>query len=168
MTVIADYTEEEQRLLRSAVQAAAVAIAAASPGRREETVSEGYAAAEFILGSQPDYVDNSLVTSMLVQLQTALAHEQVFPDFVAVASTPGASERAMDVLGQVRRLLAERADPEEAMGFKRWLLDIARVTAQAGMEDQGFLGRGGVLVNDLERAACEAMAEVLGVEAPGT
>ncbi len=45
MTVYADYTSDEQRLLRASLQAAAVAVSAASPGRTEETVSEGYAAA---------------------------------------------------------------------------------------------------------------------------
>ena len=38
-----------------------------------------------------------------------------------------------------------------------------RLTAAAGKEDQGFLGRGGVEINDAERAALREIAGVLGV-----
>ncbi len=164
MTVIADYSEEEQQLLRSAIEAAAVAMSAASPGRKEETISEGYAAADFILKSQPDYVSNTLVTSILVWLQQALKTERVFPDFLAVATAPGALEESMLVLGRVVQLLDAKAEPQEAEGYKRWLLDIAVVVARAGKEDQGFLGMGGVMVNDKERFAYKAIADTLGLE----
>jgi hypothetical protein len=42
---------------------------------------------------------------------------------------------------------------------------IATVAAGAGKEDQGFLGRGGVQVNDAERAALHHVAVLLGVSA---
>jgi hypothetical protein len=42
-------------------------------------------------------------------------------------------------------------------------MSIARSVASAGKEDQGFLGRGGVAVNDKERQALAAIASVLGV-----
>ena len=67
MTIYTDYTADEQQLLRKSLQAAAVAVSAASPGRKEETASEGYAAASFILGSRPEYVANTLVTSIIVR-----------------------------------------------------------------------------------------------------
>jgi len=164
MTVIADYTEEEQQLLRSAIEAAAVAISAASPGRKEETVSEGFAAADFVLKSQPAYVGNTLVTSILVELQERIKEERPFPDYVDVASAPGALDESMVVLGRVVKLLDAKAAPEEAEGYKRWLLDTARVVALAGKEDQRFLGMGGVMVNDKERAAYHAIADTLGIE----
>lgn len=166
MSIYADYTAEEQQLLRHSLQAAAVAISAASPGRKEETVSEGYAAADFVLKSQPNYVANTLVTSILVDLQARLITEQPFPDYLKVASEVGALDEAMHTLGSVVKLLDGKATAEEALGFKGWLLDVARVVAQAGKEDQGFLGMGGVAVNDAERAAYAAIAATLGLEAP--
>lgn len=57
------------------------------------------------------------------------------------------------------------AMPEEAAAYKAWLLGIAAAVAAAGNEDQGFLGRGGVMVNDAERAALRELAAVLGLEA---
>ena len=168
MTVYADLSPDEQQQLRVGLQAAAVAISAASPGRAEETVSEGVAAAEFILGSGPDYVANTLVTSVLMELQQRLKSEQPFPDYVAVASAPSAYDHALEALRTVASLLDRRATPEEASGFKGWLLRLATVVARAGKEDQGFLGRGGVEVNAKERAALAEIASVLGIEAPTT
>ena len=165
MTILADYTEAEQQLLRSAIAAAALAISAASPGRKEETVSEGFAAASFVLESTPRYVDDTLVMSILVDLQERVKVGQVFPDYVKEASTPGAAEQALATLASAATLVDARATSAEASGYKGWLLDIARVTAQAGKEDQGFLGTGGVLVNDREREAIAAVATTLGLPA---
>ena len=166
MTIIAEYTEEEQELLRSAIESAAVAVSAASPGRSEETVSEGYAAAELVLGSQPRYVDNTLVTSILAQLHVDIKEGRVFPNYVELATEPGALQESMIVLGRVTKLLEAKSTPTEAAGYKRWLMEVAQAVAQAGKEDQGFLGRGGVMVNDAERSALESIARTLGVEAP--
>ena len=58
------------------------------------------------------------------------------------------------------------ATPDEASAYRAWLLGIATAVARAGKEDQGFLGRGGVLVNDAERAALAELAGLLGLEAP--
>ena len=166
MTVLADYTDEEQELLRSAVRSAAVAVSAASLGRKEETVSEGFAAADLVLKSQPDYVGNTLVTSIVVWLQQQLETDHVFADYLEVASAPGAYDEAIIVLGRAATLVDAKATPEEAAGYKRWLLRIAQTVAEAGKEDQGFLGRGGVKVNDQERSALGSIAATLGLEAP--
>jgi hypothetical protein len=163
MTVIDDLTSDEQLVLRSAIEAAAIAVSAASPGRKEETVSEGFAAAEFVLSSQPAYVGNTLVTSILVALQERVRQDAPFPDFVAAALAPSALEQALTTLGEAAAVVDRQATTEEAAGYKGWLLDIARVTAEAGKEDQGFLGRGGVLVNEREREAIAKVAEILGL-----
>jgi hypothetical protein len=164
VTIYADYDPEERELLRASIQSAAVAISASSLGRKEETVSEGYAAADFVLKSQPAYVGNTLVTSVLAWVQAQIKADHVFPDYVEVASAPGALKESMIVLRRAAALLDAKATPEEAAGYKGWLVDIARAVAEAGKEDQGFLGRGGVMVNDAERAALQGVAEALGLD----
>lgn len=164
MSVYTDYSDEQQRLLRASLEAAAVVISAASPGRKEETVSEGFAAAEFVLDSQAEYVGNSLVSSVILALQQRARDEKAFPDYVRVATDPGAAEWARQTLRDVRALLEERTTAEEADGYMRWLMGIAQAAAVAGKEDQGFLGMGGVDVNDAERAALAEIATILGVE----
>ena len=164
MTVLADYTDEEQELLRHAVAAAGVAVSAASLGRKEETVSEGFAAADLVLKSQLRYVDNTLVTSLIVGVQEDLRTGRAFPDYVEQASAPGAHDEALIVLRRVSALLDQKSEPVEAAGYRGWLLDIARAVAEAGKEDQGSLGHGGVMVNDAERSALSAIAAALGLE----
>ena len=164
MTVYADYTPEEQQILRRGMRSAAVAVSAASPGRKEETVSEGYAAAEFVLKSGPDYVGNTLVTSIIVAVEARVEKEEPFPDYVKVASAPGAKEDALDGLRSVVALLDAKSNPQEAAGYKGWAMRLAQVTAEAGKEDQGFLGMGGQKVNDAERAVLAEIAGILGVK----
>lgn len=164
MTVYSDYTADEQQILRASLEAAAVAVSAASPGRKEETVSEGVAAATLVLKSGPDYVRNTLVTSVILALEASVKAEEHFPDYGKIASAPDAGQRSMDTLRSVSGLLDAKATPDEAAGYKGWLLRIAGVAAEAGKEDQGFLGMGGVKVNDAERAVLQDIAEVLGVE----
>jgi hypothetical protein len=163
MLVYGDFTQDEQVLLRRSLLAAAVVVSAASPGREEETVSEGFAAASFILDRRDDYVRSPLVTSVIAWLQEQADAEQAFPDFVKVAEAPDALAQAMETLRGVTALLDARVDPAEAAAYKGWLMSIAVEVAGAGKEDQGFLGRGGVAVNDKERQALAAIADALGM-----
>jgi hypothetical protein len=166
MTTVQDFTPDEQRLIMSSLEAAAVVVSAASPGRKEQTASEGFAVAEFILDSLKDQVANPLVTSTIIALQERIERGEPFPDYVELASRPGAREQAEGILRAAAALLSVKAPPNEAFGFKQWLVRIAMTAAWAGKEDQGFLGRGGILVNDMERAAVQQVATTLGVPSP--
>jgi hypothetical protein len=168
MTILADLDDEERRVLIRSLQAAAVAVSAASPGRPEETVSEAMAAATFILERHPEDISNTLIGSVITWLEESLKTEQPFPDFVEVARADGALEAAMGTLRDVAVLLDTRTTPDEAAGYKRWLMRMAERVAAAGKEDQGFLGRGGVPVNDAERAQLHEIALVLGLAGPGS
>ena len=97
MTVLADYSAEEQELIRHAVASAAIAVSAASLGRNEETVSEGFAAADLVLKSQPNFVGNTLVTSIIVQVDAEVQTDQVFPDYLQRVSAPGAYDESLIV-----------------------------------------------------------------------
>jgi hypothetical protein len=163
MTVYSEFDPDEQRLLRACLEAAAVLISTASPGRKEETVSEGFAAAQTVLDSRRAYVANPLVESVIGALEDRASAGERFPDYLKVVSAPGARDEAAGILRSAVTLLDTRATPDEAAGYKQWLMAIASAVAEAGKEDQGFLGRGGVLVNDSERAALQELAAMLGV-----
>ena len=163
MTLYSDLTPDEQQLLRRSLQAAAVAVSAASPGRPEETVSEGFAAASFILERRPEDAANPLVTSLILELETEVKDDRVFPDYVAAASAEGARAAALETLRALVAMLDARVTPDEAAATKAWLLRLSERVAAAGKEDQGFLGRGGVLVNERERGELQEIASVLGM-----
>ena len=68
--------------------------------------------------------------------------------------------RAIEEIRQVASILTTKA-PDEADAFKRWLLDVAQKSAEAGKEG-GFMGFGGVAVSDSERATLDEIAAALG------
>jgi hypothetical protein len=167
MTLYGELDPDEQALLRRGLQAAAIAISTASPGRPEETVSEGFAAASFILERRSEDAANPLVSSLILELEAEVREDRVFPDYLAAATAEGARATALETLRALADMLDARVPPDEAAATKAWLLRIAESVAAAGKEDQGFLGRGGVLVNDAEREELWEVASVLGIPASG-
>jgi hypothetical protein len=163
MSVLTDYTAEQQRILLGSLPAAAIAVAAASPGRSAETVSEILAAATYILDSRSEFLTNTLVNSIQFDIQLRADAGAAFPNFAERAEAPGALEDAHAALRAVAALLDTLADPNEAAGFKQWLMNIAVHTALGGKEGGNWRGKGAVQVNDAERAAVRAIAEILGV-----
>ena len=164
MSVFTDYSLEEQQVLLRSLQAAAVAISAASLGRKVETASEGIAAAITITERNVAQLDNTLIGSVQFALNERATSGQPFPDYIKVASAADAGPRALETLRAVAALLAVKSTPAEADGYKQWLLEIARRTTEAGKEGGNFLGWGAVQVNDAEKAAMKEVAQALGVE----
>jgi len=165
VSIINDYGPDEQRLLTRSIGAAAVLVSVASPGPRADAVSEGFAAASYVLDSLEANIGNSLISSVIMALRHRADSDEPFPDYVSLATAPDAADQARTVLSAVSTLLDERATAEEAAGYKDWLVRIAQVSAEAAREDTGFLGRGGTLVNDAERAAIDEVARLLGKQA---
>lgn len=162
MSVFADYAPDDQRVLLRAISAAAVLVSAASLGSKADTASEGFAAAEYVLDSAEANVGNTLVSSVIMALRDRAADEVAFPDYVTLATAPNTADRAREALGAVAGLLDRRTTPEEGAGYKEWLMGVARASAGGSLEDKGFLGFGGVPVNDAERAAIAEVASLLG------
>jgi hypothetical protein len=163
MTLYGDLTPDEQTLLRRGLQAVAVAVSAASPGRPEETVSEGFAAASFILDRRPEDAAIPLVSSLILELEAEVREDRAFPDYLAAATAEGARARALETLRELATMLDARVPPDEAAATKGWFMRIAQTVAAAGKEDQGFLGRGGVRINEVERTELREIATILGI-----
>jgi len=168
MTLIGEFDPTDQALLMQGVEAAAVLISTASLGRKEETASEGFAMANYVLESASDQIAHPLLRSIIQALEDRAAGGGAFPDYGKVVTAPDARDQARGVVRSAVAAVDAGATPDEASAYRVWLLGIATAVAQAGKEDQGFLGRGGVLVNDAERAALAELAGILGLEAPAT
>jgi hypothetical protein len=166
MTLIGEFEPADQLLILQGLEAVAVLISAASLGRKEETASEGIAMATYVLDSAPDQIAYPLLMSILQALEDRAAAGGAFPDYGKVVTAPDARDRARGVVRSALALVDAGATEDEASAYRAWLMGIATAVAVAGKEDQGFLGRGGVLVNDAERKALAELAEMLGLEAP--
>ena len=166
MTLIGEFEPDDQRLLLRGLEAAAVVVSASSLGRKEETASEGFAMAAYVLESAPRVIAYPLLGSIVQALSDHAAGGGAFPDYASVVLAPGAREQAVATVRDALAVVDGGATPDEAAAYRSWLLGIATAVAEAGKEDQGFLGRGGVRVNDAELAGLAELADVLGLEAP--
>jgi hypothetical protein len=163
MTILADYTPDEQLLLLRSISAAAIAISAASPGRRRETAAEGIAAAVYVMESKGDFLDNTLVGSVQHELDRRVDEGVIFPNFEEQAVAEGAGAAALVTLREAAALLDAKAEADEGAGYKRWLMGVAQQTALGGTEGGNWLGWGAVQVNEAERTALVQVAQALGV-----
>jgi hypothetical protein len=159
MTLITDYTTDEQSLLMQGPRLGAIVVSAASPGRSADTESEGFAAIEYAMDSRGEFLDNTLIASILYQLDQLAKSDHQFAPYGKLAAAPDAGAHALAQLGQIADLLDRKSDPAEATGYKQWVLNAAGAASQAAKEGGNFFGRGAVTVNDAERAA---LAEIAG------
>jgi hypothetical protein len=161
MSVLADYTAEEQQLLMQGPRLGAIVVSAASPGRSAETASEGFAAVQYAMTPRAEFVGNALIASILFELDQLAKSEFHFKDYSKLAVAPGAKEASLAELGQIAGILDAKSDPVEAAGYKQWVMNAATAASEAGKEGGNWLGRGAVAVNDAERAALAEIAKTL-------
>lgn len=178
MTTQADFTPEEwQTILTSpTVVGATVMLAATSGpiGTVKEMIAVGKAVANVIeKGSS-----NSLVQALAQDAKTRMEAQKAKQPGQEVKLDPAIEERIksakspeaaravfMQEVSEVAALVSSKATPDEAQGFKQWLMSVAVEVAQAAKEG-GFLGFGGTQVSDAEKAALAELSGVLGVPAP--
>jgi hypothetical protein len=163
MSLITEYGSEEQLLLMQGPRLGAIVVSAASPGRASETVAEGFAAIEYAMTSEGEFLGNVLINSILYQLDQLARAETKFKDYSQLATAPDAKASALGKLSQIADLLDAKSDPAEAAGYKQWVLNAATAASEGGKEGGNFFGRGAVQVNDAERAALVEIARALRI-----
>ena len=65
--------------------------------------------------------------------------------------------------GRWPRCFEKKAKPDEAQGFKQWLVAVAQKVAEAAREG-GFLGFGGTQVSEQEAATIKDLSTTLGAK----
>jgi len=163
MTTKADFTEEEWARLERAPIVAGMAISLADPGGPIELFKETKATLTVVgqeaqAGSHGDLA-GAVAKSVAEQAQK---HENPVGDFKPKGTMAG--EQILDELRAVNTLLTEKATPEEADGFRKWLLDAAQNAANAAKEG-GFLGFHAVRVSEGEQQMLDKLGEVLAAPA---
>lgn len=156
MTRMDDFSEEDRQLLRWAPVAVISAIIGSSPGGPVSIMQETGAAVKFFEQTAESHRNNPLIAEALIALkdrfdtyfqkpQEGAAKEINFFD---LGKDP---ERALDICRETNMLIAASADAADAEEYRRWLVALADSVAK-GAKEGGFLGIGGELVNDKERA----------------
>ncbi len=164
MSVLGEYTKDEQFLLMQGPRLGAIVVTRASPGRSAETAAEGFAAIQYAMAARREFVGNALIASVLFEIDELAKSEWRFADYSKLADAPDAGAKALAQLGQIADILDAKSNPEEAAGYKQWVLGAATAASEAGKEGGNFLGWGAVAVNDAERAALAEIAKTLRVQ----
>ena len=159
MSTRANFSVDEWDLLRSSPFMASILVVAASPSGPIGLVQESTAAGKMILTAA-----STAQTPLLKDLAQDLTQKMSIPKPPAGATPAQVQGAATEILKRTSDLLAQKASPEEATEVKQWLAGVAKATAEATKEG-GFLGFGGTLVSDEEKAALATVNSTLGLAA---
>ena len=159
MTTKADFTDEEWARLERAPIVAGMAISLADPGGPIEALKETTASVKTILETAKTGGDGELVEAVAKDV-AAMAQQRQNPvgDFKPKGAMAG--EEILEELRAVNGILTEKATPEEADAFRKWLLGAAQRTADAAKEG-GFMGFNAERVSEGEQRMLDKLGEVL-------
>jgi hypothetical protein len=157
MSTKADFSVEEWDLLRSAPLMASILVVASSPSGPVGLMQESAAAGRMIVEAA-----QTAQTPLLKTLAEDFTQRMSIPKPPPGATSQQVQSAAAEILKRTSELLAQKATPEETAEVKQWLAKIAQATAEATKEG-GFLGFGGTLVSDEEKAALATVNSVLGL-----
>jgi hypothetical protein len=108
---------------------------------------------------------SDLIKAVAVDLTSKDSQDQIKLNMDELRGQKDPSGMKADVVAMVSRAADTVADKsaEDSDEYRRWLLHLAQVTAEASKEG-GFLGFGAVRVSDREMQGLEELAQALGVD----
>lgn len=150
-----DFSDEEWARLKRAPFVAGMAISLADPGGPIEAVKETAATLRTVQagagsghGGLVDEVAHEVTSERKNQLS----------GFKPRGSTAGVE--ILDELRAVNRIVTEKATPEDAEGYRAWLLEAAQEAANAAKEG-GFMGWHAERVSEGEQGMLDRLREAL-------
>jgi hypothetical protein len=148
MTTRADFAAEEWNLV---VQTPRWVVAAASAAQQDLAYRTNHEIEQgFCATANGRHIGNEFVTEVAGETM------KIFDSRTVVGATDFADRAAgidavLDKVAAVVRLLTDKAAPEDAKAYRRWLVDIADVVIRAA-RSHDFLGIGGEVVTRSERS----------------
>ncbi len=148
MTTKADFTAEEWDLV---VQTPRWVVAAASAAQKDLAYRTNHEVEQgFVATANGRHSGNPFVTEVATETM------KVFDSRTVVGATDFHDRAAgiasvLERVATVRALLAEKATPEDAKAYRRWLVGITDVVIAAA-RSHDFMGLGGELITRLEQS----------------
>jgi hypothetical protein len=161
MATKADFTADEWNQIRRAPFIAGLAVVAASPCGSFGVVKEMFAVGKMLTEVKMQGSSNDLVKALIADFETG-GPEQSAPAKLQGKGPDQVRSFAIEGCRQAAALIEKKAKPEEAQGFKQWLVSVGQKASEAAREG-GFLGFEGTQVSDQEAAAVEELSMALGV-----
>jgi hypothetical protein len=157
---LTDFTDEERTRLKRAPFVAGMAISLADPGGPIEAFKETRATLTTVQGAA-DGSRGELVGAVASEVvEEARQRKNPLAGFKP-SSAAAAGTEILDELGEVNRIVSEKASPEDAAAFRDWLLAAAQEAANAAKEG-GFMGFHAERVSEGEQKMLDRLREALG------
>jgi hypothetical protein len=162
MATKADFTADEWKQIQRAPFMAGLAVVAASPSGPFGVVKEMFAVGKMLAEVKTQGSSNDLVKGLVADLETG-AREQSAPAELQGKTPDQVRSFAIESCRQAAALIEKKAKPDEAQGFKQWLVSAAQKVGEAAKEG-GFLGFGGTQVSEQEAATIKELSTALGLK----
>jgi hypothetical protein len=157
---LAEFTDEERTRLKRAPFVAGMAISLADPGGPIEAFKETRATLVTVQGAA-DGSRGELVAAVAREVvEEARERKNPLAGFKP-SSGAAAGAEILDELGEVNRIVSEKASDEDAAAFREWLLAAAQEAANAAKEG-GFMGFHAERVSEGEQKMLDRLRDALG------
>jgi hypothetical protein len=156
------FTSDEWKTLLESVMAAGLAVTAAEPHGLWGLLQESFASGKMLAKAKMDTGSNPLVKAVVDDFATSEGRSMSRDGMQEQLSGKKPAElktACVEILGKVDGILSAKA-PGDAAAFKSWLRQISQSVAEAATEG-GFLGIGGVVVSDAEKATLAEISSAL-------
>ena len=164
MTDTSNFTPEEWKLLLESVMMAGIAVTTAEPSGLWGMLKESFASSSALVQAKIDPGSNPLVKAVVDDFATAEGQSTARDGLKEKLASSGSADikgRCIETLRQAGAVVDAKA-PDDSAAFKGWLRQISQHVAEAAKEG-GFLGIGGVLVSDAEKATLAEISSALGL-----
>ena len=162
MATKADFTAEEWKQIQRAPFMAGLAVVAASPSGPFGVVKELFAVGKMLGAVKTQGTSNDLIKALVADIEAG-AKDLSAPAEMKGKTPEQVKSYAIESLRQVAALIDKKTKPDEAQGFKQWLVSVAQKVAEAAKEG-GFLGFGGTQVSEQEAATIKDLSAALGAK----
>jgi len=152
-----DFTAEEWKDILIAPQMASIYISLSSPGGLFGTIKEMMVYSRLIAEAEITAGGNALVSAVAEDVKGMIERKEKLEMPEMSRNLEEIKTQCIKTFRRLDILLKEKA-PDDADGYKRWVYKAAKNSAEAAREG-GFLGFGGVMVNEAE---AEALKEIAG------
>jgi hypothetical protein len=166
MTDKSNFTPEEWKLLLESVMMAGIAVTVAEPSGLWGLLKESFASGSALRQAKIDPGSSPLIRAVVADFETAEGQSTArdgLREKLASSKPLEVKVQCIEKLRQARALVDSKA-PDDAAAFKGWLREISQHVAEAAKEG-GFLGIGGVLVSEAEKATLTEISSALGLTA---
>ncbi|GGR48579.1 hypothetical protein GCM10008959_07120 [Deinococcus seoulensis] len=164
MSIKDNFTPDEWFKVMTGPGRAGAAIVASSPSGLTGLVAEARALNDAIRDGVSADTRTPLLEAIAADLLRTAPDPAVMPHQERARTMQEALEQSLENVRQAAWLVSAKASPEDSAAYRQMLLSVAERTANAAKEG-GFLGFGGELVNDRERAVLDDLRRILNLEA---